>query len=528
MNEKIKKLIEQMTLEEKISLLAGSDIWHTSAVSRLGIPAIKVTDGPYGARTQADNNSDHTYPATCFPTGVAMAATWDVNLVQRIGEVLGDETRERACAVLLGPCVNIHRTPLGGRNFESFSEDPFLSSNITVAFIQGVQSRQVGVSVKHFALNNQEFARFSISSEVGERAIREIFFPSFEKAVKVAGAWTAMCSYNKINGTHASENRWLLSKILKEEWGFEGLVMSDWFATHSTVEAANAGLDLEMPGPARFFGRDLVSAVKQGRVSLEVINDKVSRILSVVEKSGAFDKPAKKVQIKNTAVRRKLARQSAAESFVLLKNDGRPLPLKKSKIKTLAVIGPNAAQACVEGGGSSMVKPHYKVSPLEALKKVCENKIKIRFEAGCRSNRLTPVLPARFLISKPGKTGLKAEFFANNDFRGRATTERIDRNFHFRWFGDKPPARNISFDNFSARWSGDFRAPVSGKYKFGILTQGWARILLDSKEIVSTRGLSFASDFDIAEENTGECELQAGKVYPFSIEYQKNPDQKSL
>ncbi len=528
MNKKIESLLKQMSLEEKVSLLAGTDFWHTASIPRLGIPSIKVTDGPYGARTIADDKPETTYPATCFPTGVAMAASWDLDLVRRIGETLGDETRERACAVLLGPCVNIHRTPLGGRNFESFSEDPFLSSRMSVALVKGIQSRRVGVSVKHFALNNQEFERFSMSSEVGQRAIREIYFRSFESVVKEARPWTVMCSYNKINGTFASENKWLLTEILKEEWGFEGLVVSDWFATHSTVAAAKSGLDLEMPGPARFFGQDLIAAVRAGQININIIDDKVSRILGVIEKAGAFDHPLPPVRIKNTADRRKLAREAAASSFVLLKNDRQVLPLNKNKIKSIAVIGPNAATARIKGGGSSMVKPHYQVSPLEGLKRICGRNIKVRYEPGCRANRLTPVLTSRYLFtgSSPQKKGLQTEVFSNNDLGGQALVTRNDKHFSFRWFGNKPLGRKIKADEFSVRWKGYFKAPVSGCYRFGILTQGWARILINSKEIASTQKQNCASDFDISEETIGECRLTAGSLSAVVIEYRRDPRHK--
>jgi beta-glucosidase len=529
MSERIEALIVQMSMGEKVSLLAGTDFWHTAAIPRLGIPAIKVTDGPYGARTMVDAKMDSTYPATCFPTGVAMAATWDIDLITRTGETLGDETKERACSVLLGPCVNIHRSPLGGRNFESFSEDPYLSSAMAVAFVNGVQSRQVGVSIKHFALNNQEFERFTISSECSERAIREIYFPSFERTVKEAIPWTIMCSYNRINGIYASENKWLLTDILKKEWGFEGLVMSDWFATHSAVPAAKAGLDLEMPGPARFFGPDLLLAVEGGKIGANIIDDKVRRILNLVEKSGAFDHPRRFIRIKNLFSRRKIAREVAASSFVLLKNEGPVLPLNMRNTKSIAVIGPNAAIARTVGGGSSMVKPHYQISPLEGLKNYCGKKVKIRYEPGCRANRLTPVLPSKYLVTSRsgGYSGLLAELYDNEKLSGSPAVERTDKLLSFHWFGDKPPGEKLKVDNFSARWTGFFKAPQSGLYRFGILTEGWARVLINGREIASTVGQDNEVGFDVSEEASGYCQLEAGSLSPIIIEYLKNPGQNS-
>ena len=394
MEKRINALLRRMTLEEKVSLLAGVDNWHTQKIERLGIPSMKVTDGPHGARTMDDTDPKLTIHATCFPTGVALAATWNPDLIHRVGAAIGEETRARGCSILLGPCVNIHRSPLGGRNFESYSEDPYLSSQMTVAIITGIQSRGVSACVKHFALNNSEFERMTISSEVDERAMREIYFRSFEKAAKVAGAWSVMCSYNRVNGTHASENYRLLTEILKDEWGFKGLVMSDWFATHSTTPVANAGLDLEMPGPARYFGKALLKSVKSGEVDIKTINDKVRRILRVMINTGALDgKIVTSSNIKEFPAHRKLAREVAEECIVLLKNDNHILPLKKS-LRSIAVIGPNAAAASIQGGGSAHVSPYYQVAPLDALKELCGNKVKITYEPGCNAS-LAPGLLER-------------------------------------------------------------------------------------------------------------------------------------
>src|SRR4030042_812144 len=348
---------------------------------------------------------------------------------------LGKETQARGCAVLLGPCVNIHRSPLGGRNFESYSEDPYLSSRMTVAIITGIQSQGVSACVKHFALNNSEYQRMTISSEVDERAMREIYFPSFEKAVKEAGTWSVMCSYNKVNGTYASANRRLLTEILKDEWGFEGLIMSDWFATHSPAPAANAGLDLEMPGPARYFGKALLKAVNNGEVDVKTIDDKVSRILKVMINTGALDgKIPVSDKIKDFPTHQKLAIEVASESIVLLKNESHALHLKKS-VRSIAVIGPNAAIASIQGGGSANVKAYYKVSPLEALKQRCGKTVKISYEHGCPSNIHTlPLNPAYLLCDKTCKKhGLTGEYFVNNEFKGKPAITQVDDSFNFEW-----------------------------------------------------------------------------------------------
>ncbi len=423
MNKRIESLLKQLTLEEKVALTAGVDFWHTHVIERLGIPAIKVTDGPHGARTMDNADPKRTIPATCFPTGVSLAATWNPDLVNKVGVALGEETRARGCVVLLGPCINIHRSPLGGRNFESYSEDPYLSSQMTVAIIKGIQSQKVSACVKHFALNDSEYQRMTISSEVDERTRREIYLPSFEKAIKEAGAWSVMCSYNKIDGTFASENHWLLMEVLKDEWGFEGLVMSDWYAVHSTIPAANAGLDLEMPGPARFFNEALVKAVKEGAVDEKIIDDKVRRVLGVMIKTGALDKNITDAdKNKEFPAHGQLAREVAEEAIVLLKNDNNLLSLDKNKVKTIAVIGPNAATAVIQGGGSAYVTPYYKVAPLEALKKFCGDKVQIVYEPGCAD------APSANLLEKAVKAAAGADvalvFVGTNE---KIETEGVDR-----------------------------------------------------------------------------------------------------
>jgi beta-glucosidase len=515
-------LIKQMTLEEKVSLLAGIDFWHTASIERLGIPSIKVTDGPHGVRTMADDNPNQTLPATCFPTAVAMAATWNTGLIHRVGGTIGRETLARGCAVILGPCVNIHRSPLGGRNFESFSEDPCLSSELTKAYIRGVQSEGVGACVKHFALNNSEYQRLTISSEADERAIREIYFPSFEKAVKEAGAWSVMCSYNKVNGTYASENGRLLTEILKKEWGFRGPVMSDWFAVHSTVAAARSGLDLEMPGPARYFGDRLAEAVRRGDVDEKTIDDKVRRILTLISRYGAPDKKhTSSVTIADVPEHEKLSREVAGEAIVLLKNKNGVLPLDISAIRSIAVIGPNTAEARIEGGGSSAVKPFYQVSPLAGLRNRCPDGIKITYELGCTNNIFAlPLNPAYLLCEKSGdKAGLMGEYFDNNELFGTPAEITVDTAFTLRWFAGTSPVTGIKADIRSVRWSGFFRAKDSGVYTFGLVSSGQARITINNIIVGDTGDSIPSEEFGLRREITGEITLEASQAYPITIDF---------
>ncbi|MBL7165135.1 MAG: glycoside hydrolase family 3 C-terminal domain-containing protein [Dehalococcoidales bacterium] len=515
-----------MTLEEKVSMLAGTDAWHTRSIDRLGIPSLKMTDGPYGTRTESDHEPGHVIPATCYPTGSAMGATWNTDLIERVGVALGEETKSMGCHILLGPCVNIHRSPLGGRNFESFSEDPYLAARMAVAHISGVQSRNIGTSIKHFALNNSEFERFSMSSEASERAIREIYFPAFEMAVREAQPWTVMSSYNRINGVAASENRWLLTEVLKDEWGFEGFVVSDWGGVYNLVPAANSGLDMEMPGPARFFGEALVAAVRQGEVSQETIDGMVRRVLRVVVRSGAFEETrTSSPEAADTPEHRALARETASEAIVLLKNDQELLPLKLEQLTSIAVIGPNATEARVVGAGSSQVTPRYTVTPLEGITRACGDSVEVVHEPGCRIDRFTSLLDARCLGPSGGEgQGLTGEYFNNNDLSGDPVLTRVDSRFALRWRSGVFPVPGIDRDDFSIRWTGTFLAPESGDYWFGVLTDGFGRIYIDGRLVVEKRFGEAEEDLFLRGERTGTITMEAGRFYDLKIEYWWNPE----
>ncbi|HMX20609.1 MAG TPA: glycoside hydrolase family 3 C-terminal domain-containing protein [Anaerolineales bacterium] len=369
MAKDIKSIISKMTLEEKAALCTGASNWSTTPVERLGIPEMIVSDGPHGVRRVADVRSmgQKSLPATCFPTASCTASTWDVDLIKQMGIALAEECIALNVDVLLGPGVNMKRSPLNGRNFEYFSEDPFLAGELAANFINGIQSKGVGTSLKHYAANNQEFQRFSISAEIDERTLREIYLPAFEKAVKQAQPWTVMCSYNKVNGTFASEHHQLLTEILKEEWGFEGLVVSDWGAVRNRVSALKAGLDWEMPGPQDLRVKAVVEAVRSGDLSESTLDESVRRILRIVFKAketakgnGTFDVDA----------HHELASKIATEGVVLLKNDGL-LPLKDHQ--HIAVIGRSAETAHFQGGGSSHINPTKVAMPYKELQARAEN-----------------------------------------------------------------------------------------------------------------------------------------------------------
>lgn len=366
MKPDIQALISRMTLEEKASLCSGLDFWHTKGVERLGIPSLMVTDGPHGLRKQ-NQDADHlglhnSVPATCFPSAAGMASSWNRELIRKVGEALGKECQAENVAVLLGPGANIKRSPLCGRNFEYFSEDPYLSSEMAANHIKGVQSQGVGTSLKHFAANNQEHRRMSVDAVIDERALREIYLASFEGAVKQAQPWSVMCSYNRVNGEYASESEFLLTQVLRDEWGFEGFVVSDWGAVNERVKALKAGLDLEMPSSGGIGDAQIVAAVKAGELPEETLNRAVERLLTFVfraadnrKEGAAYDREA----------HHRLAREMARESMVLLKNEAGLLPLRREG--TIAVIGEFAKSPRYQGGGSSHVKPTKLDDALEEM-----------------------------------------------------------------------------------------------------------------------------------------------------------------
>lgn len=377
----IKSLVSQMTLEEKADLCSGKDFWNLKGIERLGIPSIMVTDGPHGLRKQ-NIGADHlglfdSVPATCFPSAAGMASSWDRKLIQKVGVALGEECQAEDVAVLLGPGANIKRSPLCGRNFEYFSEDPYLSSEMAANHIQGVQSQGVGTSLKHFAANNQEHRRMSTDTIVDERTFREIYLASFEGAVKQSQPWTVMCSYNKVNGEYASENNYLLNEILKEEWGFEGFVVSDWGAVNERDVALANGLELEMPASKGIGENKVIEAVQNGTLSEEKLDTAVERILRIIFKAveekkenATYDKEA----------HHQLARETARESMVLLKNEDSILPLKKEG--NIAVIGEFAKEPRYQGGGSSHINPTKLENIVEEIEKTAGSTVNVAYAQG--------------------------------------------------------------------------------------------------------------------------------------------------
>jgi beta-glucosidase len=385
MERDIKKLISQMTLEEKASLCSGLDNWHTKPIERLGIPSITMSDGPHGLRKEANTNDEgmlkSSVPATCFPTAATAACSWDRKLIEEEGKALAEECQAEEVDIILGPAINIKRSPLCGRNFEYFSEDPFLSTELATAYINAVQSYGVGTSLKHYVANNQEHRRMSVDEVIDERTLREIYLANFEGAVKNGKPWTVMCSYNKVNGTHASENKYLLTDILKKEWNFEGFVVSDWGAVNERVDGLKAGLDLEMPSSFGIGDNKIIQAVKNGQLEEKVLDETVERLLKIIFK--AIDHRKQNATYDKEA-HHQLARKIARESMVLLKNEDDILPFKKEE--TIAIIGEFATSPRYQGGGSSHVNPIKIDNLLEEMEKITQGKSKILYEKGYHLN----------------------------------------------------------------------------------------------------------------------------------------------
>jgi len=392
---KIEELLDAMTLDEQASLLAGADFWTTVTIPRLGVPAFKVTDGPNGARGGIFKDGPKT---ACFPVG--LAATWNPTLIEETGAALGVEAKLKGARVLLAPTVNLQRTVFNGRNFECHSEDPWLASEMAVAYVKGVQSQGVAATIKHFVGNESEYQRMSMSSEIPERALRELYLVPFERAVKEAGVMAVMTGYNRVDGTFMADHRRLVTEVLRDEWGFDGLVMTDWMASHDTVYSVLAGCDLEMPGPTRERGAKVVAAVQDGRLLASSVRACARRVLQLADRLGCFADPVIPAErADDLPAHRALIRRLGAEGAVLLKNEagalpgaaGALLPLSPKAGQTVALIGRAATVPQIMGGGSANVNAFYRVAPADALRAACPG-VNFSHHIGADIHRYTPVL----------------------------------------------------------------------------------------------------------------------------------------
>jgi beta-glucosidase len=499
-------VMAKLTPEQELDLLAGGDDMFLRGVPKIGMPQIKFSDGPAGVRVWG--------PSTAFPTGIALAATWDTDLVQRVGEALGRNARARGVHVLLGPGMNIYRSPLGGRNFEYFGEDPFLASKVAVAYIRGVQSQGVIATAKHYLANDSEYDRHHIDALVDERTLREIYLPPFEAAVKEAHVGAVMNSYNLLNGLHTTQNDWLDTTILKNEWGFDGILMSDWDATYDGMAAAKAGLDLEMPRATFMKKETLLAAIRSGQVSQTLIDDKVRRLLRTFLKFGFFDREQQIVDIPLYDQKdRDLARQAALASIVLLKND-RLLPLHSARTKTIAVIGPDAHPAVVSGGGSGYTTPFVESSFLTGLSDMLRGRARVLYASG-----LPPpeeVFATTVFGDLTGHPGLQKSVFTNANFEGRAIFSKTEHSVNsWRSDGDRPEPEATG-KNISVRWKGVYIPNKTGKFLFLAVAAGGDVFHIDVDEKGEILSQS-SSEGDIV--NAAELGLVRGQPIRLQVDY---------
>ena len=501
------QLVDSMSLSEQISLLSGEDVWSVNAIPRLGIHKLRVTDGPNGARGGGSLFGGVT--AACFPVGIALGATWNRALLAKVGGAIADEVKSKSAHVLLGPTINIQRSVTNGRNFECYSEDPELTAALAVSYIKGLQSGGVAATPKHFIGNESEIERTTVSSDIDERTLREVYLRPFEAAIKEAGTWAIMGSYNKINGTYAAENHWLLTEILRKEWGYDGIVMSDWFGSRTTAPTINAGLDLEMPGPTRDRGEKLLSAVDRGEVPVEQVRQLAVNMVQLMQRCGAMDdaSPFKEVA-DNRPEHQQLIRRAGIEGSVLLKNTGL-LPLS-TDLTNIAVIGPNAIEAQIMGGGSSMLNPHYSVSPLEGLTNLLGSDA-IEYEQGCTNHRWEPLV----------RQTIRVDYFANRDLSGEVVfTEEIDESQSF----ILPPVANGLVDQhaFSLRASVDYKAPETGDFNIGLHSAGLAKFYVNGELVINVwdhwqKGRTFFEEG--CDEVVASYRFEAGETYTLEMEF---------
>jgi beta-glucosidase len=506
---RISELADAMTLAEQVSLLSGTDFWSLPAIERLNIGKLRVTDGPNGAR--GGGSLIGGVKSAAFPVGIALGATWNPDLLHEIGQALAAEVKSKNAHVLLAPTVNIHRNQTNGRNFECYSEDPILTAELAVGYITGLQSQGIGATIKHFAGNESEIQRTTMSSDVDERSLREVYLVPFEAAVKRAKTWAVMSSYNRLNGTYTSEHGWLLNTVLRGDWGFDGVVMSDWFGSHSTAPTVLNGLDLEMPGPARDRGEKLIAAVESGEVPAGVIRQRVINILRLMARTGALDDHrAFQESADDRPEHRALIRKAGAEAAVLLQNDGL-LPLQNPG--KIALIGPNAAVAQIMGGGSAQLNAHYRVSPLEGFTAAL-GADRVIHAAGCDNGKFQPIL----------QTPLKMALYANTDLSGDPTAVQDLTEAQGFWFGEIAPG--VDAAQFSARITGEFTAPKAGTWRLGLRVAGLARVRIDGVQLAEaweswTKGTTFFEEG--CDEVLADLPLTKGQTIQIEIDMASKP-----
>ena len=519
---KLKKVISNLSLEQKVSLLSGFDNWHTPDIKKYGIPKIKMSDGPNGVR----GDSSTKQSSACFPSPILLGATWNEKLIKKIGSATGEEALFKDVDVLLAPTINLHRHPLGGRHFECYSEDPILTSKIACAYVSGVQSKGVAACLKHFVGNDTEYERHLVSSNIDEKTLRELYLYPFEMGIKKAKAKVVMSAYNKVNNIYCSSHDELINKILKKEWKFDGYVVSDWGAALETVENANGGLDLEMPGPAKTWGKNLVDAVKAGLVEEKKIDEKVKRILTVAKFTDRFNRNRISERSIDKKSHRKLIKKTAIEGMVLLKNED-VLPLDRNKISNIALIGPNVKDSQIIGGGSAGLNPHYEIHPLEGVSNFLKDeKVKIHYAKGCHVDKYLPAFEKDICYVQGKKEkGFEVEFFRGKNFDGEPIERQVLNGNRFwalqgfaREFLDEKERPELS-----VKFSTTYKPSISGEFEFEVFSIGLSRIKINGKELVDNwssqkKGEAFFGFACAPKRN--KIKLTKGKEYLVEVEYE--------
>ncbi|KAF1995057.1 glycoside hydrolase family 3 protein [Amniculicola lignicola CBS 123094] len=530
----VKDILSQLTLPEKASLLAGKNMWETASIPRLGIHSLKTTDGPAGVRGAKWTGGTRS---TYIPCGISLAATFDTNLIERIGRILGEEARTKNAHVLLAPTMNMSRSPFGGRNFENFGEDPFLTGSMATSIVKGIQKEGVGACPKHFVGNEQESRRFNIDEKIDERTLREVYLRPFQMVAEQADPWTFMTAYNKINGTHCDMSQWLVNNVLREEWGFRGAVMSDWGGLNDTVEAVRAGTDLEMPGPAIRRGKKLLEAVEKGLLKEEEIDVCVERMLRLLERAGRLGEPESEDEVDEENEKKDIhadegsadrvevrlrAKETAIGGIVLLKNQNAALPLSASSISSLAIIGPNAKTPTIGGAGSAVVNPYYVSTPLESITSIAKAdnpSIKMTHEVGVLTHKMLPLLGN--MIKTDGAPGVRLDFYASHSFEGEVIASRTWASTQIMMMSDGDIPNLLRGKPYCFRLSGTLTASDPGLHTVGISSTGKAQLFIDDELIIDNSdwtelGEGFMNCGSV--ERRAALNLSSGKTYNIRID----------
>jgi len=519
--EQLEALVRSLSVEDRARLTGGIDAWHAAGIDSIGLGPMLTLDGPNGVRGVGLPQGSS---ATCTPCGIALGATWDTGLVAEVAARIGAEAKRAGVHYMLAPVLNLVRSPLAGRDFESYSEDPQLAADLGVAYVTGMQSEGVAACPKHFVANESETRRTTVNCIVDERALREVYLAPFE-AVARAGAWSMMAAYNRVNGVHCTSNAAMIGGILREEWDWDGVLVSDWHATHDTVIDSRAGLDLEMPGPATRFGSHLAAAVRRGEVDEETLDCAALRILALATRVGALpleallplpdpapDAAATVPIHLSDAKAAELVRRAAAESFVLLANDG-VLPLAPGHLSAVAIVGPNAARPCVQGGGAAHITAPYEVSPVEGLRAALPDRIEIVHEQGCRIDLFAPPLTRLGPTDLDGRPGLTIEFFRGQAHAGEPVARYNVQSSDIHMFGDLPAG--IAQNDFSVRLSAWLTPRIGGPHRVAIRGLGGRRLFVDGAPAVDAwdapGGVDVPTAIFAGKEEAAEFELEAGK-----------------